>query len=75
MTVKSGARKFTKDVPMTKGFEMWGKVSGRAVPYHREWWITKDSKVVGYLDQGRYEDSAAAARQRRNWASELGALA
>jgi hypothetical protein len=69
------AKQYHRDVPMAPGFELWGSVKGRSVPFHREWWITKDGSVIGHLDQGRYEDSGAAAKQRRNWARSLGALA
>ena len=69
------ARQFRKDVPMAEGYSLWGSVSGRAVPYHRKWWVKQGDAVVGHLDQGRYEDSGAAGKQRRNWVRSLGALA
>jgi hypothetical protein len=71
----ANAKQYQKDVPMVKGFTLWGSVSGRIVPYHRKWWVKKGDQVIGHLDQGRYEDSGAAAKQRRNWVRSLGALA
>lgn len=67
------AKQFTKDVPMAEGFTLWGTVTGKGIPYHRQWWI-KDvaGNVIGHLDQNCYSDSGSAAKQRREWAIRLG---
>jgi hypothetical protein len=71
----ANAKQYRKDVPMDDGFTLWGSVSGRAVPYHRKWWVKQGDQVIGSLDQGGYEDPGAAGKQRRNWVRSLGALA
>jgi hypothetical protein len=71
----SNARQFTKDVPMAVGFQLWGTATGKGVPLHRQWWITKsDGQVIGHLDQGCYSNSGSAAKSRRAWAMRLGAF-
>ena len=73
--VRANARQYTKDLPvqLKEGTEIWGRASG-GVPHHREWWILDGNKVLGHLDQGSYENSHAAKKQRMVWALQLGVV-
>lgn len=75
IAIPANAKQFTKDLRLKPGFELWGTVTGRGFPYHRQWWIKDPSGHVYRLDQGCYSDSASALKSRRHWAFKLGALA